>query len=190
MRDLVYYIATSIDGYIADPDGDFSGFPNLPESVMALFSRYPETCPVHLRQYFDLPDSPTRFDTVIMGANTHQPAMDAGLTSAYPHLQQYVVTNRNDFPADSQVEFVRGDVLTCVRELKAEDGMDIWLCGGSNLAQQLAPEINELQVKINPITFGNGKPLFGGGFNLSSWRKVSVEELPGDVVLITYRRAD
>ena len=29
---------------------------------------------------------PRHFDTVVMGANTHRPALQAGLTSAYPHL--------------------------------------------------------------------------------------------------------
>ena len=34
-----------------------------------------------------------------MGARTHQPAFDAGLTSAYPHLRQYVVTH-HDLPSE------------------------------------------------------------------------------------------
>lgn len=189
MRQLVYYIATSIDGYIAAPDGDFSFFPNHPDSVTALFERYPETCPVHMREHFGVTGDPNRFDAVIMGANTHRPAVDAGLTSAYPQLQQYVVT-RSDFPPDDQVQLIDGDIPAFVRDLKSQAGQDIWLCGGSDLAGQLADEIDEIQVKINPIVVGSGKPLFGMEFAASSWQLKNHEMMPGDVLLVTYRRTE
>lgn len=188
MRQLVYYIATSIDGFIAAPDGDFSFFPNHPDSVAALFQRYPETCPVHLRGHFGITSGSARFDAVIMGANTHQPAIDVGLTSAYPHLQQYVVT-RSEFPADDAVEFINDDLVSFVRELKTQSGQDIWLCGGSDVAGQLVDEIDEIQVKINPVVVGSGKPLFGMAFSASNWQLVSHELLPADVLLVTYRRS-
>lgn len=187
MRDLVYYVATSIDGFIAGPDGDAGVFPNLPDSVVALLQRLPETCPVHLREHFGITGEPVRFDAVIMGSNTHQPAIDAGLTSAYPQLQQYVVTNR-EFPADDRVEFVDGDVRAFVRDLKKQDGKDIWLCGGGNLAGQLIDEIDELQIKINPILLGAGVPLLGAEFAVSNWKKTNLELMPDDVVILTYRR--
>src|SRR5690606_25751699 len=102
MRKLVYYVAVTIDGFIAAPDGDAGFFANAPETVAALFGRYPETCPAHLREMFGIGGDPVRFDAVILGARTHQPALDAGLTSAYPHLRQFVVTNR-DLPHDPTV---------------------------------------------------------------------------------------
>ena len=155
--------------------------------MLANFQRLPETCPVHLREHFGITGEPVRFDALIMGANTHQPAIDAGLTSAYPQLQQYVVTNR-EFPSDNRVEFVNGDVRAFVRNLKAQDGKDIWLGGGGNLAGQLIDEIDEVQVKINPILLGSGIPLLGGRFSFSNWKKTALEEMPDDVVIITYRR--
>lgn len=94
MRNLVYYVATSIDGFIADVDGDFSAFPQDPATLRVLFDRYPETCPVHVREPLGVTAPPRRFDAVIMGRRTHQPALDHGLTDgAYPHLTQYVVTD-------------------------------------------------------------------------------------------------
>jgi dihydrofolate reductase len=75
-----------------------------------------------------------------------------------------------------------------VRNLKSEAGNDIWLCGGSNLAGQLLDEIDEIQVKINPVVFGSGKPLFQSAHAASYWQLVSHELLPGGVLLVTYRR--
>lgn len=187
MRDLVYYVAVTIDGFIAAPDGDAGFFPIDPEAVGALFTRYPETCPVHLREAFGVNEPAARFDTVIMGAGTHRPAIDAGLTSAYPHLRQYVVTHQR-FPDDPTVELVSGDVVELVRRLKAESGRDIWLCGGGDLAGQLRDEIDEIQIKLNPVLIGSGVPLVGGGFAPSAWRHVAAESVPGGVQVHTYRR--
>lgn len=80
MRELVHYIAASVDGFIADARGDFSRFPVRAETLAALFERYPETCPAHLREPLGVSGGARRFDTVLMGARTREPAVQAGLT--------------------------------------------------------------------------------------------------------------
>lgn len=186
MRSLVYYVAASLDGFIAAPDGDVSAFGQDPATLSALFELYPETCPVHARKPLGVTSAPRRFDTVVMGRRTHQPALDAGLTSAYPHLRQIVVTHRA-LP-DSPVETVGGDVRTRIRDLMAEPGKDVWLCGGGELAGQLVDEIDELQVKVNPVVLGAGIPLFSGLDRPQPFDHADTRVLPAGVVLLTYRR--
>ena len=82
---------------------------------------------------------------------------------------------------------IERDPLEVVRALKAEDGMDIWLCGGANLAGQLLPEIDELHVKINPVVFGDGTRLVETDFSPMVLSLRSVRTLAGDVLLATYR---
>jgi dihydrofolate reductase len=189
VRDLVYYIATSVDGRIAAADGDFSVFPQHPDTLRAVFDLYPETCPTHLRAPLQITASAQRFDTVVMGYRTHEPALAAGLTSAYPHLRQFVATHRR-LPADPTVETMSGDVAAQVARLKAEPGRDIWLCGGADLAGQLLDVIDEVQVKVNPVILGDGIPLFGtGGDYPQALELADSLTLPGGVVLLTYRKA-
>lgn len=188
MRKLVYYVAVSLDGFIADQNGDTSMFPTEPEALNELFVRYPETCPHRLRELLGVTGEPRRFDTVLMGARTHEPALGAGLTSAYPHLRQIVVSHR-ELPADPTVEKWEGNVAVRARGLKTEPGKDIWLCGGGSLAGQLLDQIDELQLKINPVTLGTGVPLFAGSAS-HIWIPAGIKTLPGGVVLASYSRAE
>jgi len=187
MRELVYYVATSIDGFIADPAGDFSHFPALPETLERLFARYPETCPGHVRESLGVTEGPRRFDTVLMGRRTFAPALEAGLSEgAYPHLRQVVVTHQA-IPGLSGVEVMTGDVAAHVADLKSEPGHDIWLCGGADLAGQLVDLIDEIQLKVNPVLLGDGVPLLRGDVRPRAAHLMDFETLPGGVTLMTYR---
>ncbi|WP_040161892.1 dihydrofolate reductase family protein [Nigerium massiliense] len=187
MRDLVYYVAASLDAFIADPDGDFSAFPQDPATLAVLFDRYPETCPAHAREALGVDAPPRRFDTVVMGYRTYQPALDAGLTGgAYPHLRQVVATHRA-LPDAEGLSVISGDVAGAVRQLKEEPGRDIWLCGGADLAAQLVELIDEIQIKVNPVLLGSGIPLLPAG-GPRPYELTAADELPGGVVLQTYRQ--
>lgn len=183
-RDLVYYVATSLDGFIADDDGDFSAFPQDPATLAAVFERYPETCPTQARVALGVNAAARRFDTVLMGYRTFKPALDAGLTDgAYPHLRQIVVTHR-DLPS---IETIRGDIRGEVQRLKAEPGEDVWLCGGGDLAAQLVDLIDEIQLKVNPVLLGSGVPVLPHTRGPVPFNLTATEPLPGGVVLNTYR---
>jgi dihydrofolate reductase len=162
MRKLIYYVAVSVDGVIADPDGGVDAFPVEGDHMPWIIEHYPETIPGHLREPLGLARTPHRaFDTVIMGRTTHQVAVDEGLASGYPHLRQYVVTHRPDeLPAEEGLTASDEDPVTLVRRLKAEDSpLDIWLCGGGMLAGQVVDEIDEFRLKVNPVVLGAGIPL-------------------------------
>jgi dihydrofolate reductase len=97
-----------------------------------------------------------------MGRNTYELGVRQGITSPYAPLRQYVVSRSMRESPDATVELRRGDPLGLVRSLKAENGMDIWLCGGAKLAAAVVGEIDELILKINPVIFGTGISLFDG----------------------------
>lgn len=159
MRNLVYYVAVSIDGYIADPSGGFDAFLIEGDHASVVFGEYADALPAHAHAALEIEPPRTMFDTVVMGWNTLTPALDIGIASPYPHLRQ-VVASRQPRDVDPAITLT-DDPLAAVRRLKQEDGLDIWLCGGGELAGTLLPEIDRLILKRNPVVFGSGISLFG-----------------------------
>ncbi|GAB2703936.1 dihydrofolate reductase family protein [Kitasatospora kifunensis] len=171
MRKLAYYLAVTLDGRIAGPSGEYDFFPAGDEQQAAAYmswttTLYPETVPTAVRAAMGLADAPNRrFDTVLMGLGSYQPALDAGITNPYAHLRQYVVSSTLKV-ADPAVTVVPSNPLALVRALKRESSdLDIWLCGGGKLAGALLPEIDELLIKSYPVVAGAGIPAFDGEFD-------------------------
>ena len=193
MRRLVYYVATTLDGFIAGPDGgDPSGaefFPVTPDLVEFIVSHYPETLPGPARDAMGISGEGLHFDTVVEGRASYELGLAAGLTDAYPHLRHLVVSTTLAGRDDLPVEVVDGDPLARVRELKAEESdKDVWLVGGGTLAHALLPEIDRLVLKVNPSVIGSGIPLFAGEFTHARFEQVDQVDLPGGVRVVTLDR--
>jgi dihydrofolate reductase len=165
MRTLTYYVATTLDGHIAEAaGGDPTGslFTVGPDYVAHVVEHYPETLPTPARAALGVTDPGTRFDTVLEGRRSYQVGLDAGVTNAYAHLRHLVFSRTLGDSPDPGVEVVATDPVETVRRLKAEPGRGIWLVGGAELAGALYHEIDELILKVNPVTAGDGIPLFAG----------------------------
>jgi dihydrofolate reductase len=196
MRKLVYYIAASLDGCIAGPDGSdpTSGpgafWPLSEDYVQHIAAEYPETLPAPARDAFGISGEGRHFDTVLEGRRTYQNGVDAGVANAYPHLRHLVFSRTLTEAPDPAIEVVSTDPLAKVRELKREDGKDIWLCGGGELAGVLYSEIDQLIVKLAPMTVGSGTPLFGRTtpFHPAFFTLTDSKILKSGTVFLTYAK--
>lgn len=157
MRELVYYAAVTLDGYIAGPDGEFDAFLIEGDHMAGINRRFADTLPTAAAEALGVTQNREVFDTVLMGWNTYQVG---GLPSPYAHLRQIVFSRSKTAEAEN-LEVTAEDPVAVVRRLKKEDGAAIWLCGGGALAATLADEIDRLVLKRQPLLFGSGIPLFG-----------------------------
>lgn len=195
-RRLVYCIASTLDGFIAGPDGaDPTGpdgfWPIAEDYVQHLTTELPEILPVQARSALGITAEGTHFDTALEGRRTYEIGLRAGVTNAYPHLRHLVFSRTLKESPDPTVELVATDPVAKVRELKAEEGKDIWLLGGSELAGVLYPEIDQLLIKLSPLTIGNGIPLFSRDttFDPRSWELTEHTVLKSGAAFLTYTRA-
>ncbi|MET7763821.1 dihydrofolate reductase family protein [Streptomyces sp. NPDC005393] len=190
MRKLVYFVAVTLDGFIAGPDGSFDFFQLGDDYRDLIVKHFPETLPAPGLQAFGVgPEvANARFDTVMSGRSTYEIGARVGLTDQYPRLRQYVVSRTMSGSPDPAVTLISEDPVGRVRELKREEGKDIYLCGGARLARTLEAEIDELVLKVNPVAIGSGIPLFGGEFGARRFRLT--DTLIGESVsIMTYARA-
>jgi dihydrofolate reductase len=189
MRSLTYFIAVSLDGFIAAPDGGFADFSLTGDHIEMLARDYPETLPAHIWPALGITAPRATFDTVLMGWNTYAAGLLYGITDPYPHLRQYVFTNRSDQQAEN-ITFTAEDSTVVVQRLKSEPGdTGIWLCGGGALAASLRDEIDHLVLKINPVLLGSGVSLFAGAnYSPAAFSLTSSTPYHSGVVVNHYRR--
>ncbi|MFG2666239.1 dihydrofolate reductase family protein [Streptomyces sp. NPDC048387] len=197
MRRLVYFVATTLDGFIAGPDGaDPTGpngfWPISEDYVQHLVAEYPETLPVQARQALSATAPGTHFDTVLEGRRSYEIGLAAGITNAFPHLRHLVFSRTLTESPDPSVELVADDPAVTVSELKQQEGKDIWLLGGAELARSLHTEIDALVLKVAPLTIGDGIPLFSrdAAFDPRTWALSDHTVLKSGALFLTYTRSD
>ncbi|WP_037140997.1 dihydrofolate reductase family protein [Rhodococcoides fascians] len=161
MRELVYYVAASLDGFIAAPDDTFDAFPQTGDHIDMILREYTDTIPTLGLRATGLTPPLTRFDTVMMGWGTYAAEGEHRRGGPYEHLKQYVFSrNHTADDAVPEVTVTDEDPVALARELKQQSGSDIWLAGGGVFASALVDEIDRIILKINPILLGSGKRLF------------------------------
>lgn len=161
MRELVYYVSVSLDGYIAGPQDQFGTFLVEGDHAAILTEEFADAIPTDFAEQLGIPQTGERFGAVVMGANTHAVGLPQ-MPSPYRHLEQVVFTHRALPPAEN-LTATEADPVEMVRAMKQQEGADIWLCGGGALATQLRDEIDRLVLKRQPLLLGDGIPLFAPG---------------------------
>lgn len=189
MPELTYYVACSVDGYIAHIDGSHDGFSQDAKYLANLFASFPETLPSHLRDVMGIQAENKCFDVVLMGRKTYEVGLKDGITNPYSHMKQYVFSRSMSQSPNENVELVCENAVELVTRLKGETGKGIWLCGGADLATTLFAHklIDQLILKINPFLMGSGIPLFSGVIQQTTLELANSNIYENGVLLLHYR---
>ncbi len=150
MRNIVLFIAMSLDGYIADRVGGVGWLNGQggEDETLDVYSEFVKG-----------------IDTILMGWNTyHQVTTELSPAEwVYSDFTTYVLTHRKLDSSDA-VRFVNENPAALLERLKVEDGKDIWICGGANLVQQIVRYdlIDQYYISVLPTLLGSGLRLFEG----------------------------
>ncbi|NDK56075.1 dihydrofolate reductase family protein [Pontibacter fetidus] len=150
MRQIILYIAASLDGYIARPDGSIDWLENEKFAIENEDYGYSEFLQT--------------IDTTLMGHSTYK--VVTGFDTPFPYADKtnYVFSHSKQ-PDTEHVQFVHSNVAGFVKQLKQQSGKDIWLIGGGQLNTHLlnAGLIDEIILTYIPVILGSGIPLFATG---------------------------
>jgi dihydrofolate reductase len=141
MPEVKLFIATSLDGFIADRDG----------GVDWLFA----DGDYGYAAFFD------SVETLIMGRRTYEQVLGFG-EWPYGEKPTYVFTRGAPGGDHPHVRFVSGDAGALVEELRGRSSGDMWLVGGAALVSAFRELhlIDEYILSVHPVLLGDGIPLF------------------------------
>lgn len=167
MRELVYSVATSLDGFIAGPKGEYDWIVQDPT--------------------IDFGEIFRQFDTAIMGRVTYEAMLREGHPPKELGMNVYVASSTLDSAQHPDVRIISADLAKTVAELKRMSGKAIWLFGGGMTFRSLldAGLVDRVEVSIIPILLGGGVPLVPSGRRWPLQFKDS-RTFPSGIVSLTY----
>lgn len=151
MRKIVLYIAASLDGYIARPDGSIDWLEDKDYAIAG--------------EDFGYSDFFQTIDTTLMGHSTYKVVLGFDMPFPYSDKSNYVFSRSTKHSDTAHVRFISTDAVGFVQELKQQPGKTIWLIGGGELNTLLLNHrlIDEIILTYIPILLGEGIPLFAAG---------------------------
>ncbi len=105
--------------------------------------------------------------------------------------RKYVVSHHEMKPEWNNSVLLKDDVVAKISRLKEQDGPDLHVYGSGNLVQTLLQHdlVDELWLKIFPVTLGAGKKLFAEGVRPAAFELTESTVTSLGVIFANYKRA-
>ena len=169
MAEIRGFIAATLDGYIASPDGSIDWleeFGKLDYGYDAFIAQ---------------------IDTVVIGRRTYDQILQLPRWP-YAGKRGVIVTHRTVEDPPEMVELWSGDIAGLVARLRDPTAGDAWVIGGAELQQQFleADGLDRIEVHIIPLLLGDGIPLWP---RISGSRRLTLKSataMAGGMVRIEY----
>jgi dihydrofolate reductase len=149
MRKVTFGGANSLDNFIARPDGAVD------------WLLWGDEAAELMKDYW------ANIDCIVMGRKTYDVAMQMTpkgekVKNPYGDMQTFVFSRTLSAGDQNGVVVVNDDPGEFVRNLKQQEGKEICIMGGGELARDLleAGVIDEIGFNIHPVLLGSGVPLF------------------------------
>ena len=174
MPEVVYYVAASLDGCIATPDGGVGW--------LAPFEGTGEDYG-YAKFYASV-------DAVILGRKTYEQSLSFG-EWPYPGKRCWVFSRGRLEPSAPEVKAIAREPADVVAEIAALGLRRAWLVGGGVLAAAFRSQglITEYVVSVVPVILGAGIPLFASGGSAESLKLAESRSYPNGLVQLRYVRA-
>lgn len=191
MRKIVVLSFISLDGVMQAPGGseeDTSGGFEYGGWTVPYWDEFSSTV---MSEQMSMP-----FD-LLLGRKTYDifagywPKQTGEIADLFNATTKYVVSHSSPELTWEHSVLIDGDVVAKLKELKGRDGSILQVHGSGNLIQTLLSNdlVDELWLKIFPVTLGNGKRLFDTGPIPAAFELIESKASPEGVIFTNYKRS-
>jgi len=176
MRTNKVYIATSLDGYIADKDGGLDWLHSIPN---------PE------QSDFGFGEFMSGVDAIVMGRNTFETVCGFDVPWPYPVPTFVMSRTLKEIPSayKDKVDLIDGSPQEIMDQLHSKGFDNLYIDGGITIQSFLAEDlIDELTITTIPVLLGDGIPLFSELKESLKFKLSETKVLLGSMIKSTYHR--
>lgn len=155
MRNIRYLVATSLDGYIAGPNGEADW--------------------IGIDSEVDFGAIWAQFDTLLMGRLTYEAGRKRLGEKAFAGKKTFVFSRTMRQSDHQPVTIISNLNVGWVETLKSQSAKDVWLMGGGELFRSFLDCgcVDTVEVTVIPVMLGSGVPLLPAPYKPAKLRLIS-----------------
>lgn len=176
MNKIQLFIAASLDGKIARPDGS-----------VAWLEEYPNPD----RRDYGYGDFYAGIGTVVMGRKTYEEILGFDVPWPYPDARTYVLTSSKELATPTpKTDLLHGIAPDTIRRIADTSDGNVWVVGGGEIISAFltAGLVDEMTLTVIPRILGAGVPLFPDSTPETHLKLLSAEAFPSGFVNLIYTR--
>ncbi len=174
MRQVVFYGAISLDGFLSDENDDLQWLLDTNLNGQSTYESFEK-----------------QISTFVMGRKTFEVAQQLSGEETLYAGKEKVVFSRGNHANQKDTTYVSGDIVEIIKDYQTKAGENIWIIGGGSILKPLleANMIDEFWIQIVPVLLGRGKRLFEPGNYRYRLQAVATTQL-GEMTEIHLKRVD
>jgi dihydrofolate reductase len=187
MRNLIFFMHTSLDGFVAGLNGEMNWI-HVDEEMFDFVATMTDQSDTALygRVTYEMMQSywPTA------GQQPNATKHDIEHSAWYNKVSKVVLSKTISENGLYNTKVISGQLSEHIKEIKAEDGKNILIFGSPSASQSLLNEglIDEFWLFVNPIILGQGMPLFKGVTGTTNLKLVESKTFANGVIALHYRK--
>jgi dihydrofolate reductase len=185
MRKLVSFTHVSLDGYVADPNGEMDWI-TYDESTVKEAQALTDNCSVALYGRVTYQMMEGYWPTILTNPN----ATPDELRHAkwVENIHKVVFSRTLDKVEWNNTQLIKDNITEEVMKLKQQPGKDMLIFGSPSLTHTLARLglVDQYRLNLNPTAIGGGAPLFENGQDHTKLKLIESRTMPNGVVALRY----
>lgn len=177
MSQFSLYIAASLDGFIARPDGSLDWLTELPN---------PDQSDYGYSAFLE------GIDSVIMGRATYEEILGFGVEWPYADCQSWVVSRQEKLDLPTPKTHLLPDLSPAsLAGVSESSTKGVWVIGGGQVISTLlqADTIDRLILSYAPVLLGEGIPLVAAPGKETRFRLIESQTFASGIISLTYEKA-